>query len=490
MPQRDFEELLYDVGGNLVTEGSSNAYELETAQSINDYYKGLWLRAKANHTNDGPSTLSVNDIAAADIFRADGTALTGGEIVEDVFFDVVYDADAEGFLLQATIIENVTNAQLADMAGWTIKLRNNSASGDPQDVQITDLTAISSPADTDVLMAALSTDELRKIPLSLFGIPSISREWTRQQNFDQVTLSDGANISWNLDTQQCAVVTLGGNRTLDNPSNMRAGSTYILLINQDGTGNRTLTFDTAYRFVDGENPELDGTANSQSLMACYSDGSNLICSVTGPILKLPPSGAFLQQANQTGAATQFTFASQNLGTAHAERVIVCAINASTSPTDVTSVTINGVTATSIIELQDTNEYAAIFAAVVPTGTSGSVVVNFTGSTTDCSIALFRLVGLSTGTGTPTATATATNTDDALASTINVSANGFVIGCGTFDNDTTVVTTVGVTENWDLDIGSARAVGGLFSNGATAETGRTVSFDGGATNAAGVWAAFR
>jgi hypothetical protein len=41
---------------------------------------------------------------------------------------------------EANVGDGLTNAQLADMAAWTIKMRNNAASGDPEDVTINGLT--------------------------------------------------------------------------------------------------------------------------------------------------------------------------------------------------------------------------------------------------------------------------------------------------------------------------------------------------------------
>jgi hypothetical protein len=61
------------------------------------------------------------------------------------------------------INDAVTNAKLADMAAWTVKARNNAASGDPQDVALADLTEEASPASGDYLFAFDSTGALRKI---------------------------------------------------------------------------------------------------------------------------------------------------------------------------------------------------------------------------------------------------------------------------------------------------------------------------------------
>ena len=77
---------------------------------------------------------------------------------------------------------------------------------------------------------------------------------------DLVTLTDGANISVNLNTGQNFTVTLGGNRTLDNPTNCVAGQVGSIFITQDGTGSRTLAFGSSWDFPGGTAPVLSTDA--------------------------------------------------------------------------------------------------------------------------------------------------------------------------------------------------------------------------------------
>jgi len=102
-----------------------------------------------------------------------------------------------------------------------------------------------------------------------------ANEFTKTQNFDATTLTDATNISWDLESNQVASVTLGGNRTLDNPTNQVDGATYILTVKQDGTGSRTLSFGTAYKFPGGTAPTLTGDANAVDVLTFVSDGTNM-----------------------------------------------------------------------------------------------------------------------------------------------------------------------------------------------------------------------
>ncbi len=99
--------------------------------------------------------------------------------------------------------------------------------------------------------------------------------FTKQQHVNLVTLADGANIAWDLDNGNVAQVTLAGNRTLDNPTNMKAGGTYVLLVRQDATGSRTLAYGTAYKFNAGEVPVLTTAASAVDMLTFVSDGTSM-----------------------------------------------------------------------------------------------------------------------------------------------------------------------------------------------------------------------
>ncbi|MGI9251041.1 MAG: hypothetical protein ACR2PR_07560, partial [Pseudohongiellaceae bacterium] len=100
-------------------------------------------------------------------------------------------------------------------------------------------------------------------------------QFLRQAYSPTSALVDGANIAWNLLTAQTASVTLAGNRTLDNPTNMQDGSTYILRVTQDATGSRTLAFGTAYDWPGGTAPTLTTTANAVDILTFVSDGTSM-----------------------------------------------------------------------------------------------------------------------------------------------------------------------------------------------------------------------
>ena len=77
---------------------------------------------------------------------------------------------------------------------------------------------------------------------------------------DIQALTDGTNISVDLNVGQNFTVTLAGNRTLDNPTNCVAGQVGSIFVVQDGTGSRTLAYGTSWDFPAGEAPTLSTDA--------------------------------------------------------------------------------------------------------------------------------------------------------------------------------------------------------------------------------------
>jgi hypothetical protein len=76
------------------------------------------------------------------------------------------------------------------------------------------------------------------------------------------TLTDGATITPNFQTSCNFTVTLGGNRTLANPSALTAGQSGSIFIVQDGTGSRTLSWGSYWDFIQGTAPTLTTTASA------------------------------------------------------------------------------------------------------------------------------------------------------------------------------------------------------------------------------------
>ena len=89
-----------------------------------------------------------------------------------------------------------------------------------------------------------------------------AQTFTAGQRGEITTLTDGANISVDLAASNNFTVTLAGNRTLDNPTNIVAGQSGSIFIVQDGTGSRTLAYGSYYDFAGGTAPTLSTAADA------------------------------------------------------------------------------------------------------------------------------------------------------------------------------------------------------------------------------------
>lgn len=129
------------------------------------------------------------------------------------------------------------------------------------------------------LVTNLNADLLDGLEGSAYGALAVNNTWTKAQAVSQVTLTDAATIAVDASLSNTFTVTLGGNRTLGNPTNLISGGTYIIHINQDGTPPRTLSYDTLYKFPGGTVPTLSTTANAKDTLTCVYDGSVLRCAM-------------------------------------------------------------------------------------------------------------------------------------------------------------------------------------------------------------------
>jgi hypothetical protein len=89
-------------------------------------------------------------------------------------------------------------------------------------------------------------------------------------------LTDGATITPDFAAANNFSVTLGGSRTLANPTNLTAGQSGTIVITQDGTGSRTLAYGSYFKFAGGTAPTLTTTAAAVDVIAYYVESSTRI----------------------------------------------------------------------------------------------------------------------------------------------------------------------------------------------------------------------
>jgi hypothetical protein len=106
---------------------------------------------------------------------------------------------------------------------------------------------------------------------------NVAQNFTAQQRAMTGTLTDGATINWNANTNgQIVAVTIGGNRTMAAPTNIVQYAQYMMRVTQDATGSRTLTWNAAYKFGTAGAPTLTTTASKTDWLSFIGGSGNTL----------------------------------------------------------------------------------------------------------------------------------------------------------------------------------------------------------------------
>lgn len=155
----------------------------------------------------------------------------------------------------------------------------------------------------------------------------------------------------------------------------------------------------------------------------------------------PYSFNYISDAHSTTTTASLDFTSQSIGTADSTRVVIVGVvmgNGSANTTTVSSVTVNGVSATRRVVAQKDSSTVnvvetSIWTASVPTGTS--VTINVTTSATLGAVnyrQIYVYSMLGAAHEAPSSTATAIGTTNP-STTINCPANGNIVAVGGYEN---------------------------------------------------------
>ncbi len=156
-----------------------------------------------------------------------------------------------------------------------------------------------------------------------------------------------------------------------------------------------------------------------------------------------PSISFRTSSNAATGASTYTFPSQGIGTPDQTRRVIVGVTQTSalSISSITSASIGGVAADIDVQIQGaTRTSAAIISALVPTGTTATIIINFSTNTSAVQIGVWAAYNLLSGTPTATATATTGASGETLSMNLNVT-NGGVIASSVADNGDGALTTL-------------------------------------------------
>ena len=141
--------------------------------------------------------------------------------------------------------------------------------GSTADANETTLTVTDPTADRTITLPDATT--------TVAGL-AVVQSFTKAQRGTPVALTDASTIAIDMSLGNNFTVTLGGNRTLGAPTNVTAGQSGVIVVTQDGTGSRTLGYNTIYKFAGGSSnaPTLTTTASAVDVLAYYVESSSRI----------------------------------------------------------------------------------------------------------------------------------------------------------------------------------------------------------------------
>ena len=199
-------------------------------------------------------TFSTAPASGASIFIVEISGAVGGPLASDLNgAELILDVDAD------TTLRADTDDQIDIKIANADHIKLATSSGD---------TVIQPTTDAkDIIIKQFDGTELVNFNDGAYS------SFTSAALNPEATLTDASTISWNALTQPVAKVTLGANRTLGAASGGVAGQFVSLLIIQDGTGSRTVTFNAAYEFKDDTAPTLTTTAAKGDLFVFRYNGS-------------------------------------------------------------------------------------------------------------------------------------------------------------------------------------------------------------------------
>jgi hypothetical protein len=276
----------FDGTANIAVNLAATATALATARTI------------AGQSFDGSANITIasTDLSnTSNITLNDGTqtltnkTLTSPKINEDV---AVTSTATELNLLDGATAGTIANSKAViysaagQVNGTTLAIAGTAITSTATELNLLDGVSGLVQADFTKLAAVDATAaEINYSDLATLGTTAASKVFTADaNNLTTVSgavanvedeLTDGATITWDVIDSPVAKVTLAGNRTLSAPSGTTpiAGQFISLLIIQDGTGSRTITWNAVYEFAADTAPTLTATASLGDLFTFRYNGA-------------------------------------------------------------------------------------------------------------------------------------------------------------------------------------------------------------------------
>ena len=104
--------------------------------------------------------------------------------------------------------------------------------------------------------------------------------WTKAQSYSVVALTPGATVTPDFSLGIIFTLAAGQNFTLANPTNVVAGTSYLIIITQDATGGRVITWGANFKFGTGAIQTLSTAASKRDIVSIVALTSSVLLTTT------------------------------------------------------------------------------------------------------------------------------------------------------------------------------------------------------------------
>lgn len=253
-PTADRTITLPNASGTVVLSGSIVNADIDAAAAIS--FSKLAALSSGNILVGNSSNVATSVTMSGDVTISNtGVASIGTGVIVDA--DINASAAISGSKIVAGTTSVVGVVQLTD----SISSTSTTTAATPNAVKSAyDLANAALPKSGGTMTGTITFAAGQTI--TGYGLLDGAQTWTKGQRAEVTALTDAATIAVDFSDSNNFSVTLGGNRTLGNPTNQVAGQSGSIFVTQDGSGSKTLAYSSDWEFAGGTAPTLSTAANA------------------------------------------------------------------------------------------------------------------------------------------------------------------------------------------------------------------------------------
>jgi hypothetical protein len=131
-------------------------------------------------------------------------------------------------------------------------------------------TFLATPSSANLISAV--TDETGTGSLVFATSPTLTNPTVTNYTETPFTANSSTAITLALTNGTVQIITLTGNATINMPT-ATAGKSFIIMLKQDATGSRSVTWSTV-KYPSGTAPTITATASRMDILSFFADGTN------------------------------------------------------------------------------------------------------------------------------------------------------------------------------------------------------------------------